>query len=893
MGFLSLFVVALVPILKVLLVTGVGLLIALERIDLLGANARRNLNAIVFYVFNPALVSSNLAKTITFSSLVTMWFMPVNILLTFVIGSALGWVLIKITRTPQHLQGLVLGCCSAGNLGNLLLIIIPAICEEEDNPFGDSDCSTNGEAYASLSLAIGAIGIWSYVYTIMRISANKCKREINLDDSTISIRTSGETLEILSEGCTEALLPSKDCPSSRECSDEVELTHAGSEGKQKVPFLEKIKQQVEILMEKIDLKKVFAPSTIGVIVGFFIGLISPIRKLIIGDSAPLHVIESSAYFVGEAAVPSTTLIMGANLLKGLKGSDVSIVVILGIMAVRYIALPLLGVVVVKAAHHFGLVGSNSLFQFVLMLQYALPPAMSTGTMSQLFEFGQSECSVIMLWTYAVLDIFRGMGYYLISAVEDGVGDGKAVGVGSGRRRGGARTRDQTLLCPCDRAVDLFVPNFFNLPWRRSGCFDWSLESGLMRRSGIILRMGLLDLFFVASMPVIRVLLLTALGSFLALDRIDILGDVVRKQLNTVVFFVFNPALVYSNLANTITLDRMVLLWFMPLNILTVCIIGSALGLLLVKTTRAPQHLKGLILGSCAAGNMGNMPLIIIPAVCREKGSPFGAPDVCHTFAMAYASLSMAIGAICLWSYVYNIVRVFSSNAREGINLHNSPINMNRESLLASGDCSISEEYSHQFTLPHPLSEENLQVAISGKMKQLLRKFSRKINLKELLAPSTTGAIVGFIIGMVPHLRKLIIGGTAPLHVVQDSASLLGDAAIPSIILIMGGNLLKGLKGSGIQLSFIVGILAVRFIFLPLLGIIIVKGALRFGLVHPDPLFQFVLLLQYAVPPAINLGTIIQLFGAGESECSVIMLWTYGLASVSLTLWSTLFMWLVS
>ena len=51
------------------------------------------------------------------------------------------------------------------------------------------------------------------------------------------------------------------------------------------------------------------------------------------------------------------------------------------MAVRYIALPLLGVVVVKAAHHFGLVGSNSLFQFVLMLQYALPPAMSTGTTS--------------------------------------------------------------------------------------------------------------------------------------------------------------------------------------------------------------------------------------------------------------------------------------------------------------------------------------------------------------------------------------------------------------------------------------------------------------------------------------------------------------------------------
>ncbi|KAI9161266.1 hypothetical protein LWI28_015880 [Acer negundo] len=78
----------------------------------------------------------------------------VNILLTFLIGSALAWILIKITRTPPHLQGLIIGCCSAGNLGNLLLIIVPALCEESDSPFGESSvCSTYGEAYASLAMA--------------------------------------------------------------------------------------------------------------------------------------------------------------------------------------------------------------------------------------------------------------------------------------------------------------------------------------------------------------------------------------------------------------------------------------------------------------------------------------------------------------------------------------------------------------------------------------------------------------------------------------------------------------------------------------------------------------------------------------------------------------------
>ncbi|XP_074359097.1 uncharacterized protein LOC141698313 [Apium graveolens] len=53
------------------------------------------------------------------------------------------------------------------------------------------------------------------------------------------------------------------------------------------------------------------------------------------------------------------------------------------------------------------------------------------------------------------------------------------------------------------------------------------------------------------------------------------------------------------------------------------------------------------------------------------------------------------------------------------------------------------------------------------------------------------------------------------------------------------------------------------------------------------------LIQYAVPPAMNMGTTTQMFGTGETECSVIMLWTYALASVSLTLWCTFFLWLAA
>lgn len=97
---------------------------------------------LVFYLFSPSIIFSNLAESITLDSLTNLWvqffhsfeilplhpslisycnlwlmrrwFMPVNILLTFIIGSALAWILVKITRAPQHLRSLIIGSCAAG-----------------------------------------------------------------------------------------------------------------------------------------------------------------------------------------------------------------------------------------------------------------------------------------------------------------------------------------------------------------------------------------------------------------------------------------------------------------------------------------------------------------------------------------------------------------------------------------------------------------------------------------------------------------------------------------------------------------------------------------------------------------------------------------------------------
>ncbi|XP_061367860.1 protein PIN-LIKES 3-like [Gastrolobium bilobum] len=265
MAFWDLFFVALVPVLETLLVTLLGLLIATERFNLLRrVDARNYLNNLVFYVFTPALLVADLAETITFDRLVEMWFMLVNIFLTFVVGSILGWMLNKIARTPKHLRGLVNGCCTAGNLGNLLLIIVPAVCEESSSPFGDSStCSTYGEAYASVSTGVSAIFIWTYLYILMGASVDRSTENMNASNATASTIYSTGTPETFPGNITELLLPSANFASTDNVS--VQLESPCDRNRRKVSILNCITWPITKCTEYVKLDMVFTPSTIAVI----------------------------------------------------------------------------------------------------------------------------------------------------------------------------------------------------------------------------------------------------------------------------------------------------------------------------------------------------------------------------------------------------------------------------------------------------------------------------------------------------------------------------------------------------------------------------------------------------------------------------------------------------
>ena len=64
---------------------------------------------------------------------------------------------------------------------------------------------------------------------------------------------------------------------------------------------------------------------------------------------------------------------------------------------------------------------------------------------------------------------------------------------------------------------------------------------------------------------------------------------------------------------------------------------------------------------------------------------------------------------------------------------------------------------------------------------------------------------------------------------------------------------------------IAGSIIVRYIVLSIMGTLIVRTAVMLNLVSTDPLYQFVLLLQFVVLPAINIGnpTLVTLFSGSK------------------------------
>ncbi|KAM1198762.1 hypothetical protein ACFXTH_010059 [Malus domestica] len=407
--------------------------------------------------------------------------------------------------------------------------------------------------------------------------------------------------------------------------------------------------------------------------------------------------------------------------------------------------------------------------------------------------------------------------------------------------------------------------------------------------------SLLGTIKIAVLPIAKVFTVCALGLLMASKYVNIFPASGRKLLNGLVFSLLLPCLIFSQLGQAITLKKMLEWWFIPVNVVIGSTTGSMIGYIVASIVRPPYPFFKFTIIQIGIGNIGNVPLVLIAALCRDKSNPFG--DTCKADGTAYISFGQWVGAIILYTYVFQML----SPPPEGtfdIEEKDLPIKSPQNSTSMTPEqipLLTNDENNEETTRQEEVAEtkEDAETNSNDTDKPKITKFFvfiyEKLKLKQVLQPPIIASILAMVLGAIPFLKKLIFTSDGPLFFFTDSCSILGEAMIPCILLALGGNLIDGPGSSKLGLRTTAAIIFARLVLVPPVGLGIVMLADKLGFLPAnDKMFRFILLLQNTMPTSVLAGAVANLRGCGR-EAAAVLFWVHIFAIFSMAGWIVLYL----
>lgn len=409
---------AVLPLLKLLCLTVIGLILAHPRTQLVPKATFKLLSKLVFALFLPCTIFIHLGETITVKNFMRWWFIPANVLLSTAIGCLLGYLVAKICKPPPQYFRFTIIATAFGNTGNLPLAIVGSVCHSSDNPFGP-DCYKTGVSYVSFSQWVAVLLVYTLVYHMMeppieyfdvvdgggeiqeQLPSNDLSRPLLVeaewpgmeDRETVHCKTpfiarvftSVSTLSYSSIPDPDSLeeAPAPTSPKSIRCLAELRVV-----------------RKLRIVAEQTPVRHVLQPPMFAILLAFIVGMVPPIKSVVYGKEAPLEFLTDSLNILAQAMVPSVMLILGGMLAEGPNESELGIRTTVGISVARLLVLPLLGTGVVYLADQLNfLIPDDRMYQFVLLLQYTTPSAILLGAVASLRGYAVREASALLFWQH--------------------------------------------------------------------------------------------------------------------------------------------------------------------------------------------------------------------------------------------------------------------------------------------------------------------------------------------------------------------------------------------------------------------------------------------------------------------------------------------------------------
>ncbi|CAN4124923.1 unnamed protein product [Withania somnifera] len=406
---------AVIPLLKLLSLAIFGLILAHKKTQIVPKETLKLLSKLVFALFLPCLIFTHLGQSITLDNFVHWWLIPINVLLSTIIGFVLGLLVVIICRPPQEFTRFTIIMTAFGNTGNLPLAIVGSICHSMDQPFGP-DCKKNGVAYVSFAQWVAVILVYTLVYHMMEppmeyyeVVDEKEEEEQQDDEASRPLLVEAEWPGIEDQETEHSKTPlvtrifmSLSNLSISNAPDIENDTEDVVDNPESIRCLAapKVIKKMKTVAEQTPLKHILQPPTVASLFAILVGMVPHVKAFVFGYDAPLSFITDSLEILAGAMVPSVMLILGGMLAEGPNDSKLGLRTMIGISIARLFVLPLLGIGVVTLANKMNfLVEGDHMYTFVLLLQYTTPSAILLGAIASLRGYAVSEASALIFWQH--------------------------------------------------------------------------------------------------------------------------------------------------------------------------------------------------------------------------------------------------------------------------------------------------------------------------------------------------------------------------------------------------------------------------------------------------------------------------------------------------------------
>jgi len=409
----------------------------------------------------------------------------------------------------------------------------------------------------------------------------------------------------------------------------------------------------------------------------------------------------------------------------------------------------------------------------------------------------------------------------------------------------------------------------------------------------------LQIFVAAAKAVVRVFIIAAVGCWAR--RKELLDADTARVMSRLNGAIFLPCLLFTVLKKAVKAEQLQNVWLLPIAAAVHIFFGWVLGKGVCRAFDVPREFRGPLVAAASFGNTFALPIVLLDAIIGSGNKvgklQFTRED--NAAMVLYLSAYMTVLTVLMWTlgpvWMKGEDESFDECLDEDPALEGGPPRSPTDgpSVRPIGEARsesrvdlLELELAEGGSGP---SEGGDRAGCQSRMSEPKKSLWRRC--AAALAPAANvnqlAAVLGILVGLTSPLRRALFDEDGALYVLGSCAELVGAAAIPQVIVVLGASLAKGPDHSLCDRRTAVALGFGRLGVLAILNVgtyYCLRAAIPAAAVPASKAFWLTFLIEGATPTANNMMLQVQMYGSKRAAGGIgaCIFWQYAMAPVVLT-----------